>query len=137
MRFRVEFRSRWRTWLTLAMLAGVAGGLVIAGIAGARRTDSALARHLDDYRFPDATVGLSNNSNSLRAVARIRGLPLVQASALDCQAISVALWDNLRRWLPFAFIRKMPPAESALNAIDLPLGDQIGAYHSPTQQREW
>src|SRR5207244_307320 len=79
MRFRAEFRSRWRTWLTLAMLAGVAGGLVIAGIAGARRTDSALARHLDDYRFPDATVGLSNNSNSLRAVAWIRGLPLVQA----------------------------------------------------------
>ena len=85
MRFRVEFRSRWRTWLTLAMLAGVAGGLVIAGIAGARRTDSALARHLDDYRFPDATVGLSNNSNSLRAVAWIRGLPLVQASALDAE----------------------------------------------------
>ena len=60
MRFRAELRSRWRTWLTLAVLAGIAGGFVIAGIAGARRTDSALARHLHAYRFPDATVFADN-----------------------------------------------------------------------------
>src|SRR3989442_1310540 len=85
MRFRAELRSGWRTCLTLALLAGIAGGLVIAGIAGARRTDSALARHLEAYRFPDATVVFSNNSHSLRAVPGVRALPLVQASALDAE----------------------------------------------------
>src|SRR5437667_341811 len=75
MRFRAELRSRWRTWLALALLAGVAGGLVVAGIAGARRTDSALARHLKIYRFPDATVAFSNGPNSIRAVPRLRVLP--------------------------------------------------------------
>ena len=85
MRFRAELRAQWRTWLTLAVLAGVAGGLVVAGIAGARRTDSALARHLDAYRFPDATVAFSNGPNSVRAVPRLRALPLVQASAFDAE----------------------------------------------------
>jgi PPIC-type PPIASE domain/FtsX-like permease family len=85
MRFRAELRSRWTTWLTLALLAGVAGGLVVAGIAGARRTDSALARHLEAYRFPDATVGFSNGSNSIRAIRRARALSFVQASALDAE----------------------------------------------------
>jgi hypothetical protein len=86
MRFRAELRSHGRTWLTLAFLAGLAGGLVIAGIAGARRTDSALARHLDAYRFPDATVGFSNNSNPIgAAAAQVGALPLVQASALDAE----------------------------------------------------
>ncbi|TML14054.1 MAG: FtsX-like permease family protein [Actinobacteria bacterium] len=85
MRFRAELRSGWRTWLILALLAGVAGGVVVAGIAGARRTDSALARHLKAYGFPNATVSLSNGPNSIRAVPRLRGLPLVQASALDAE----------------------------------------------------
>jgi parvulin-like peptidyl-prolyl isomerase len=83
MRFLAELRSRWRTWLTLAVLAGVGGGFVVAAAAGARRTDSALARHLGAYRFPDATVGAEevNRRNS----ARLQALPQVQASALDAE----------------------------------------------------
>ncbi len=76
--FRIELRSRWRGWLTVALLAGIAGGLVVAAAAGARRTDSALARHLAAYRFQDAMVGVPPSS-----AARIRALPQVQASALD------------------------------------------------------
>src|SRR5262245_9357682 len=84
MRFRAETRLHWRTWLTLAVLAGSAGGLVIAGIAGARRTDSALARHLAAFRFPDATVNLTNSIP--RSTANSLGrLPMVEASALDSE----------------------------------------------------
>jgi ABC-type lipoprotein release transport system permease subunit len=71
MRFRAELRSHWRAWLTLAVLAGLAGGLVVAAAAGARRTDSALARHLVAYRFPDARVGASDVYDQFRALPQV------------------------------------------------------------------
>ena len=90
--FRAELRSRWRTWVTLAVLAGIAGGFVTAGIAGARRTDTALARHLHTYRFSDATVFAENvaaegnrDVRSRRRLAQLGTLPQVQASALDSE----------------------------------------------------
>ncbi len=86
MRFRGELRSRWRGWLVVAVLAGVAGGLVLTAAAGARRTHSALARHLVAYRFPDAWIGISNsgpdNTTYRPTIRRVRSLPYVQASAV-------------------------------------------------------
>jgi hypothetical protein len=87
MRVRIELRSRWREWLAVALFAGLAGGLVIAAAAGARRTDSALTRHLVAYRFPDAQVVGGNdsadNSDSYfkKTIAHVRTLPQVTASA--------------------------------------------------------
>ena len=43
MRARAEFRSSWRTWLVLAALIGLAGGVAIAAVAGARRTATAFS----------------------------------------------------------------------------------------------
>jgi parvulin-like peptidyl-prolyl isomerase len=90
MRFLAELRARWRTWLTLAVLAGVAGSFVVAAAAGARRTDSALARHHGAYRFPDATLGAEDVGDEKRdllrrRLARLRALPQVQALALDAE----------------------------------------------------
>ena len=87
MRVRIELRSRWREWLAVALFAGLAGGLVIAAAAGARRADSALMRHLVAYRFPDAQVLRGNdsadNSDSYfkKTIAYVRTLPQVTASA--------------------------------------------------------
>ena len=55
-RFRAELRSRWRSWLGLAVVAGLAGGLVIGMTAGARRTESALDRYFAATRLGDAYV---------------------------------------------------------------------------------
>lgn len=46
MRFRGEFRRRWRTWLALGLMVGVAGGAVTGLAAGALRTQSVYERFL-------------------------------------------------------------------------------------------
>ncbi|MGH9110703.1 MAG: FtsX-like permease family protein [Acidimicrobiales bacterium] len=55
-RFRAELRSRWRAWLGLGLLVGLAAGAVMALAAGARRTDSAYARFLDAHNAYDVMV---------------------------------------------------------------------------------
>lgn len=55
-RFRVELRSRWRAWLGLAVLVGLAAGAVMALAAGARRTDTAYARFLVAHNAYDVMV---------------------------------------------------------------------------------
>jgi hypothetical protein len=39
-RFRATWRQRWTGYLTLVLLIGLVGGLAMAAIAGARRTQS-------------------------------------------------------------------------------------------------
>jgi hypothetical protein len=55
-RFRAELRTRWRAWLGLGLLVGVAGGVVIALSAGARRTESAYSRLVDAQRPYESVV---------------------------------------------------------------------------------
>ena len=71
----------------VALLAGVAGGAVLTAAAGARRTHSALERHLVAYRFPDAWLHLSNSGPTTRPTKRTiqrdpHAIPDVQASAV-------------------------------------------------------
>jgi len=53
--FRSELRRRWRSWLTIAVLISVVGGLVLAAIAAGRRTESAFPRFVAAHGF-DAVV---------------------------------------------------------------------------------
>jgi len=39
-RFRATFRRRWTGYLSVALLVGLLGGIALASIAGARRTQS-------------------------------------------------------------------------------------------------
>jgi hypothetical protein len=45
-RARAELRHRWQATLLLMLVVGLAGGAVMAAVAGARRTDSAMDRFL-------------------------------------------------------------------------------------------
>ena len=56
LRARAELRSNLRSWIGLALLVGLAAGLVIAAAAGARRTDSAYERFLDRQGAADVIV---------------------------------------------------------------------------------
>ena len=53
---RVELRTRWRSWVVLALFIGFAGGVVLTTAAGARRTASAYTRFLRASNAADLLV---------------------------------------------------------------------------------
>jgi ABC-type lipoprotein release transport system permease subunit len=55
-RARHELRSRWRSWLGLALVVGMGGGVVLAALAGAHRTESAYTRLSDASGAADTLV---------------------------------------------------------------------------------
>ena len=71
MRVPRRVSARWPAWLAVAVLTGLAGGLLIAATAGARRTDTALARHMVEYRFPHLRVGASDLYDQFRALPEV------------------------------------------------------------------
>lgn len=83
--FRAELRRRWRSWLVLALLSGLVGGLVTAVAAGARRTDAAYPALVSWSRPPDDLINLTSTEGptfaSVRAAAVAR-LPQI-TSATD------------------------------------------------------
>ena len=101
---RAGLRARWRTWLVLAVLTGLAGGLVTAVAAGARRTDAAYPALLAWSRAPDDIVSLDTGAGSSVGatyahvpIAAIARLPQVTALApaatytvLEPAAVTVA-----------------------------------------------
>jgi ABC-type lipoprotein release transport system permease subunit len=54
-----ELRRRWRAAVLFALLVGLVGGVVLATMAGARRTGSALERFIDAARAPSVQVFLA------------------------------------------------------------------------------
>ena len=65
--FRAELRRRWRSWLAVAVLISVVGGLVLATAAAGRRTESAFPRFVEAHGF-DAVA------YSVRPVPQLAGL---------------------------------------------------------------
>src|SRR5437762_7414754 len=53
---RAQLRRRWGATVALALLVGLAGGVVIAAVAGASRTESAMKRFVAFSRPEDAYV---------------------------------------------------------------------------------
>ena len=70
--FRAEMRRRWRSWLAVAILISVVGGLVLAATAAGRRTDSAFPRFVAAHGF-DAVV------YATRPVPKLATLPGVSS----------------------------------------------------------
>jgi ABC-type lipoprotein release transport system permease subunit len=94
-RFRAELRSRWRAWLGLGLLVGLAAGAVMALVAGARRTDSAYARFLETHSAYDVIVFDFEQPGSpgVGGFDKIRALPEVVDSA-EADLGSIPLEDS-------------------------------------------
>ena len=79
-RFRACFRSRWGGYLALLLLIGVVGGVAMAAVAGARRTQSSFPVYLastnpgDVQAFTefDPITGTGYSPGVDRAIARVR-----------------------------------------------------------------
>jgi ABC-type lipoprotein release transport system permease subunit len=93
LRATAQLRGRVRATVLLAVLVGLAGGVVLAAVAGARRTDAALPRFLDRDRVADAIVdfpdggqqpGPDPSGSKERALA---ALPEVAAATRVTEAI--------------------------------------------------
>ncbi|HEY2237709.1 MAG TPA: hypothetical protein VGI21_02915 [Streptosporangiaceae bacterium] len=72
-------RARWRDWLVLTLLIGLAGGTVLAAAAGARRTASAYPRFLAWSHASDLLVAASGGLGGYDQA--LGHLPGVAASA--------------------------------------------------------
>jgi hypothetical protein len=87
LRARIQLRGGARVSLLLAVLVGLAGGMVLAAVAGARRTEAALPRFQAYARGGDATVEMflspaQQGPDPLgRELAALRGLPEVAGAA--------------------------------------------------------
>jgi ABC-type lipoprotein release transport system permease subunit len=103
-----ELSTRWRSWAGLALLAGLAGGVVLAATAGARRTETAYPRFLQASRASDVLVspqgtGFGGYYHALgrlpdvRVVAALAGLfvaPLGPAGTADLSSVVAAPADG-------------------------------------------
>jgi ABC-type lipoprotein release transport system permease subunit len=82
LRVRADLRARWRAWLGLTLILGIAGGAVIAAVAGARRTDSSYSRFLRATRAPDALVFEPNDASfALVRPDQLTSMPQVAETA--------------------------------------------------------
>ncbi len=69
---RAEWRARWAAWLALALVAGLAGGVVLTAAAGAQRTGTAYARLLQASHAADVSVTANGNAQAYdQALARL------------------------------------------------------------------
>jgi hypothetical protein len=105
-----DLRRRWRSVVALALLVGVAGGVVLAAVAGARRTSSALTRFEATSRSATEQVitGFGTPTpQQLRAVERLPGVE------------SVAVIEGFAIRLPDA------PQLSPVAAVDKKLGTVV------------
>lgn len=84
---RTGLRARWRSWLVLAVLAGLAGGMVIAVAAGARRTDAAYPSLIAWSAAPDALVAPGRERvPQVSEVAAVTAYGVLSPAVLDVYA---------------------------------------------------
>jgi putative ABC transport system permease protein len=90
----IDLRRHWRSALTIALLIGVTGAIVLATAAGARRSGSALHRFVDDSRTADLQIDVGHATPlQLGAFARTRGV--ASMAVLDAPVLSVHGRTNL------------------------------------------
>ena len=73
---RAEWRQRWRSFVVLALLAGLAGGVTLAAFTGSRRADTSFDRLLERQKYPNVSVELDERPDPelVREAAKLPGV---------------------------------------------------------------
>ena len=101
--FRAGFRRRWRSWLAVALLISVVGGLVLAAAAAGRRTENAFPRFVAAHGFDSVVYA----TRPVPAVAHLPGvasateliIPDAGNPTCDCAHLSTtttSAWPSCR-----------------------------------------
>jgi len=102
LRLRSELRARWRAWLGLALLIGLAGGAALAAAAGARRTETAYPRFIQAHRGYDlVTGGFPEKLDPERTLAQMAAMPeVLEWTRVDVAAYAAILPSGRRVSIP-------------------------------------
>jgi hypothetical protein len=110
LRARAQLRGRVWASLLLVLLAGLTGGVVLAALAGARRSEAALPRFLTASRTTDALVwvlgprgGQPARTDLAQELRVIEGLPQVRDAA-RVGALIMAVSDPRDRAAKLGFV---------------------------------
>ena len=79
---RAEARRRWPAWLAVVLVIGVAGGLVLGTVAGARRTATAFDRMVDSTETGEVMVNPNSGLSSDLDPTEVAELPGVIRTAI-------------------------------------------------------
>jgi hypothetical protein len=73
---RAQWRQHWRSFVVVAVLAGLAGGVALSAFTGSRRADTAFARLEEDVKPPNLSVetGQSPDAELVREAATWPGV---------------------------------------------------------------
>ncbi|HTZ30186.1 MAG TPA: FtsX-like permease family protein [Streptosporangiaceae bacterium] len=94
-RFRTTFRRRWGAYLSLAILIGLVGGVAMASMEAARRTDSSYPRFLAGTNPSDLVVQpFTSPAYSPGFVRQLAGLPHVAEAAVAVPLTAVTLTSS-------------------------------------------
>src|SRR5436190_1986942 len=122
---RSELGRRWKALVALGVIAGIAAGLALAAIAGARRTSTAYARWRTATAAPDlkAFYGLGPTDTGPTQPATIVG---IGDSAMD-----FAFMDKQAGFVPPGeFLIQHPEIQHAPNlVVRLKPGTDVAKFH--------
>lgn len=100
-RLRAEARSDWLTWVGVAVLVGLVGGVTMALVAGARRTDGVYDRFLARSNPSDLIIPESSDfGTNVIDVEAIAALPGVRGSTLSTGWFAILETADGRRIFP-------------------------------------
>ncbi|HZC41927.1 MAG TPA: hypothetical protein VE343_14715, partial [Streptosporangiaceae bacterium] len=126
LRVRAGLRQDWRGTVVLALITAVIGGVVLAALAGARRTDTAVSRFLTYSGPTEASVTAPPGLTS-----RIAALPGVAYSELGSLMLALPVTASGRlatvpgQVLTWAMVHRPPQARSILVAGRLPAPSRV------------
>jgi hypothetical protein len=111
---RREIAQRWRSLVVVGLLAGIAGGLSLAAISGARRSGSAYSRFRNATAAPDAVVfGTQVGASDVDYSAVLKLPEVVDGGTFELAGVTVTNIDGVGKLEPGA-LGALPPGDTHL-----------------------